>query len=154
MKTWTPIRLEATRPSALPFAWQPSFTQSSGGLKIKINPGTFNGFMPSNWKAEFTAPTGEVSFVRLKVESSAQKVTTVQVELVEEAQQSSFKQEPTLNFAPSPLYVLLGTIYNGQYYMNYNQALTGYPILWSTQEKKNYDFGTEPYKKYYIWKVV
>lgn len=154
MKTWTPLKLDGGRAHEPSMAWQPFYVRTNNELKVRINPGTANGFIPTNWKNEFTVSSEEVTFVRLKVLSSVSAITGITIEMVGEAEQASFNQTPTINFAPSPFYILLGVIYKGQYFMNYNKALTIYPIVWSTVEKESYSFGAEPYNKYFIWKVV
>lgn len=147
----TPLKFPVSiRTHNLP--WEPNISERNSQHYLKVNPGTVNYMLPSNWQSEFILKKGEVNYVKLKVLSTSGGtgwfVTGCEYQVNTDAPKAV---EPKQDSPPATMEFVVGIYYNGEYKMIFNTPIFIYPIIFYTTPKSNPTTGEESFDKYYIW---
>lgn len=127
----------------------PESTSETPPYKIKVQPGTLSGFLPTNWDEEFEAAGTGLYYAKAKITTDGTGITSVVIEIntTPPAQQS-----PQLWTLPSNVEYLFGLFSEGAVYRVIgagNIALA--PKVWLTTEKEALPApGELPYDYYYV----
>lgn len=149
-KNWRPKEYQAVPKRAL-LAWEPSIIQEGSSYFIKINPGAVNGFIPVNWQEKFSL-SQDLMYVKLKVMSNSGNISAVTLEV--SSSKDDTEQKANKTTPPAQFKILLGVFFKGEYYMMYRDSLFIAPTVLYVAQKDNFDFGSEPYDKFYVWQVI
>jgi hypothetical protein len=126
----------------------PDSTAENPPYKIRVQPGTLNGILPSNWDEEFTAqPTG-LHYAKAVIATDGEAITGVTIELNTTV---PTEQEPQLFAIEQSIEILFGLFAEGQAYRVIAPGdirLRSVPWL-VTSPNTPRDFGELPYDIYY-----
>jgi hypothetical protein len=79
--------------------------------KIRVQPGTLNGILPSNWDEEFTAQPTDLHYAKAVIATDGEAVTGLSIEIDTSAPAI---QEPQLFSVDSEIELTFGLFYEGQ----------------------------------------
>jgi len=126
----------------------PDSTSENPPYKIRVQPGTLNGILPSNWDEEFTAqPTG-LHYAKAVITTDGEAITGVTIEINTTA---PTEQQPQLFAIEQSIEILFGLFAEGQAYRVIAPGdirLRSVPWL-VTSPNTPRDFGELPYDIYY-----
>ena len=155
MKTWSPKEINYIKP-ATRLAWEPLFTEQSGALYVKFNPGLVNNFLPVNISESFVLPkTGKVYFsldVTSNYSGAEFSLSSVKISVSNQAPSQFKAQKGT---PPDKISICLGLYDEGQYFMFYKQNISLFSQLLFTTEKEGgpASVGEDPFDKWWGWVI-
>jgi hypothetical protein len=125
----------------------PDSTAENPPYKIKVQPGTLNGILPSNWDAEFTAqPTG-VYYAKAKITTDGEAVTGVSIEI---DTTPPAVQEPVEFGIQTDIEYLFGLFTEGSVWRVIGAGhIRLAPRAWLAEDVPNPEPGVSPYTIYY-----
>lgn len=125
----------------------PESTAENPPYKIRVQPGTLNGILPSNWDAEFTAqPTG-LHYAKAVITTDGEAVTGVTIEI---DTSPPAIQEPVEFGIASNIDYLFGLFAEGSVFRVIGGGqISIAPRGWLANNQSNPRPGVSPYRVYY-----
>lgn len=124
----------------------------TGSYVVKINIGTINNVIPSNWDAEQQISGASLNYVILSVNAAAQRITSATFSI--SGSPPIGDPVPVKWSLPSNFQVLIGVVRESQVFQSVfnNLSFTGSKRL--TTDRANPQFGALPYDNWYTWQRV
>ena len=124
----------------------------TGSYIVKINIGTINNVLPSNWDIEQTIDGSTLYYVILSVNAAAQRITSATFSI--SGSPPSGDPVPVKWSLPSTFQVLIGMVKESQVFQSVfnNLSFTGSKRL--TTDRANPQIGQLPYDNWYTWQRV
>jgi hypothetical protein len=101
---------------------------------VKVQPGTLNGFLPTNWDEEFELADTQLHYAKAVIATDGQAITGVTIEIDDAA---PVEQEPQEFGVANPVEHLFGLFLEGTVYRVIGEGhIDISPKLWLTTEKE------------------
>lgn len=137
--------------------WDLTFSKTTKDEKqylVSVNPGTLNGFLPSNWNSneaqDVLCISNQLYYAKAVVSTDGQAMTSVNVQITTSP---PIAQQPALFGIASNIEIVFGLFLNGKTYRTIgNGNIKASPKLWLTTERQTPpQAGELPFIQYFLF---
>ena len=132
--------------------WKPVFFIDQNDVeKFRVNIGTINGILPSNWNATFTTPTSSVEFLLLTLTTASGEITGATLSLNASAPST---ENITIDTPPTSHEFVIAAIGNRTHSPVWTGNLFATTVEAYRASKTGTGVGDEPFSRYWRWQII